>query len=419
MSIETTGLLSTRRSFLQFLALLALPGIKVTGGADPDSLLKSVSESAHLAGVQAALIRNGHVVWSGASGWADIARRIPMTTHTVMNIASVSKTVTAAAVMQLSEAGRVKLDDPINQHLPFLVQNPSHPNTTITVRHLLAHVSSIADGPAYNRSYRCGDTPFHLTDWLHDYLTPGRALYSNENFHPWASGARFAYSNVGFGLLGYLIETVSGIPFDQFCAKFLFAALGMNDTAISIKAFAAGQEAIPYTRSAEATEVVPRQAESRRTLWWVVTEDTPRRVLLGRQAFVPNCLYSFPTAADGLVRTSVLDLSKFLCMLLADGTVEGRTLLTPRGISETFSAQFQTAMRPKSWPAVQGLAWEGYRLADLGLLWGHGGSDPGVATHVLMHFPSKSAALTFANTSPDADAVLNITTALLRIAVSG
>ncbi len=416
MFIETTGLVSTRRAFLQFMALLALPHTKATRATDPDSLLKSVSESAHLAGAQAAFIRNGHVVWSGAYGWADIAHRIPMTTRTVMNIGSVSKTVTATAVMQLTETGRVKLDDAINQHVPFPIQNPSHPNTAITVRHLLSHVSSIADGPAYNKSYRCGDTPFHLADWLHDYLTPGRALYSNENFHPWTPGARFAYSNVGFGLLGYLIEAVSGIRFEEFCAKFVFVPLGMNESAISIKAFAAGQEAIPYTRSAEATKVVPRQAESRQTLWWVVTEGAPRPVLLGRQAFVPNCLYSFPTAADGLVRTNVLDLSKFLCMLLADGNVEGRTLLTPRSISETFSAQFESAIRPKSWPPVQGLAWEGYRSPELGLLWGHGGSDPGVATHVLMHIPSRSAALTFANTSPDANAVSHITAALLRTA---
>ena len=408
MSIETTGLLSTRREFLQFMALLALPHAKATRAADPGSLLKSVSESAHLAGSQAAFIRNGHVVWSGAYGWADIAHRIPMTARTVMNIASVSKTVTAAAVMLLCETGRVKLDDPIKLHLPFPVQNPSHPRTAITVRHLLAHVSSIADGPAYNKSYHCGDTRFHLADWLHDYLTPGRPLYSNENFHPWTPGIRFAYSNVGFGLLGYLIETVSGIPFEEFCAKFLFVPLGMNDTAVSIKAFAAGQEAVPYARM-----------RNQHPAEWVVTEDSPRPVLLGRQAFVPNCLYSFPTAADGLIRTNVLDFSKFLCMLLTDGAIGGRTLLSPRGISESFSAQFEGAIRPRSWPALQGLAWEGYRSAELGLLWGHSGGDPGITTRVLMHVPSRSAALTFANTSPDAHAVPDITAALLRIAALG
>jgi hypothetical protein len=193
----------------------------------------------------------------------------------------------------------------------------------------------------------------------------------------------------------------------------------MNNTAISIKAFAAGQEAVPYTRSAEATEIVPRLQDSPRTPWWVITDNAPRSVLLGREAFVPNCLYSFPTAADGLVRTSVLDLSKFLCMLLTDGTVGARTLLTTRGIRETFSNQFADAIRPASWPAVQGLAWNGYPSTDLGLLWGHSGSDPGIMTRVLMHLPTRSAALTFANTSPDAGAVAHITAAMLRIAASG
>lgn len=408
MAFETMGLLTTRRAFLQSMALLALTRTKAIREADPDSLLKSASESAHLAGAQAAFVRNGNVVWSGACGWADIAHRIPMTTRTVMNIASVSKTVTEAAVMQLSETGRIKLDDPVDQHFPFPVRNPSHPKSAISVRQLLAHVSSIADGPAYDKSYRCGDTRFHLADWLYDYLTPGRDLYSNENFHAWTPGACFAYSNVGFGLLGYLIETVSGIPFEEFCAKFLFVPLCMNDTAISITAFAPGQEAIPYTRMQDH-----HPAER------AVTEDTPRPVLLGGQAFLPNCLYSFPTAADGLIRTNVLDLSKFVRMLLADGTVEGRTLLSPRGINETFSAQFGNATRPKSWADVQGLAWEGYRSAELGLVWGHSGGDPGITTRVLMHFPTRSAALTFANASPDAHAVPSITTALLRIAAIG
>jgi len=285
------------------------------------------------------------------------------------------------------------------------VRNPLHSNTEITIRHLLAHVSSIADGPAYDKSYQCGDSRFLLDDWLHDYLTPGRPLYSDENFHPWSPGARFAYSNIGYGLLGYLIEKVSGASFEEFCARSLFAPLGMSDSAISIKAFVAGVEAVPYTG-------VRNHHPAER----VVTEEPPQPVVLGGQIFFPNCLYSFPTAADGLIRTNVLDFSKFVCMLLTDGALERRNLLVPSSIRETFSAQFEGATSPESWPAIQGLAWEGYRSAELGLLWGHSGGDPGITTRVLMHLPTRSAALTFANTSPDTQAVSDITTGLLRIA---
>lgn len=112
--------------------------------------------------------------------------------------------MTNAAVLQLFEHGKIELDDDVSQHLPF-------PDVPITVRQLLTHTAGIEDGDAYNASHACGDPAVSLADWIRAYLQPGGRFYSAEqNFLPTGPGEAHTYSNLGFGLLGYLVEVVSG-----------------------------------------------------------------------------------------------------------------------------------------------------------------------------------------------------------------
>ena len=85
-----------------------------------------------------------------------------MTANTLQNIGSISKTVTATAVMQLVQAGRLELDEDINEVLPFPIRNPRHAQIPVTTRLLLTHQSSIQDGAAYRASYACGDPTIPL-----------------------------------------------------------------------------------------------------------------------------------------------------------------------------------------------------------------------------------------------------------------
>jgi CubicO group peptidase (beta-lactamase class C family) len=102
--------------------------------------------------------------------------KIPMTDKTIQNIGSISKTITATAVMQLWEKGKFKLDDDVNGYLPFKERNPYFPDDPITFRELLTHKSSIKDGPAYEDSYACGDPTISLKDWIEDFKLPYRVL---------------------------------------------------------------------------------------------------------------------------------------------------------------------------------------------------------------------------------------------------
>jgi len=163
--------------------------------------------STGIPGCCGAICKGDKLIWSGGVGWADMEKKIPMTADTSMNIASVSKTVTAAAVMQLWDAELLQLDDDVSDYLPFPVKNPKHPTVPVTFRQLLTHRSSINDGPSYGVSYSCGDPAVSLHDWISGYFTIDGPYYDpEENFHEWEpgtlnpQGSSRAYSNVGFGL---------------------------------------------------------------------------------------------------------------------------------------------------------------------------------------------------------------------------
>jgi len=184
-----------------------------------------------------AIVGPGRVRWSKGLGLADVEHQRPMRADTLINIASVSKTVTATAVMQLWEQNRFDLQDDVGRYLPFPLRNPHFPAVPITFEQLLTHRSSIKDNwSTYDRTYVCGDSPLALGEWLTAYFTPGGAYWDNANWHQWPPGTRNppaeprCYSNVGFGVLGYLVELLSQRRFSEFCKERIFRPQGMRHT---------------------------------------------------------------------------------------------------------------------------------------------------------------------------------------------
>lgn len=396
----------TRRSLLTGAASVIACG-RLEGGSDApyDGIVQAQFQSANIAGLQACVIEDGNPAWSNGYGLADIERRIAMTADTIINIASVSKTVTACAVMQLWEKRCLGLDEDINRYLPFPVRNPLHASTPITARQLLAHTSSVADGPAYAQSYVCGNSTPTLHDWLSEYVRPRGRYHSPENFHVWPPGQRFQYSNAGFGLLGCAVEAVSGQPFSIYCYREIFQPLGMKSTSFGAAVVPLQRQAILYTAA--------REGQTRER---VVRDDGGAPLVWNGTSYIRNCLYSFPNLPDGLVRTSVREFSRFVSAVLCGGEFEGHRILRPATLGEMFRKQFPAALQPPSWPAVQGLAWYAVRAPDSSLIWLHTGADPGVRTVVMCYPPRRSAALLFANTAP-AEGLSDLAGTCLRQAV--
>lgn len=111
-----------------------------------DAYILQKMKDNHFPGVGISYIKDGKIVIAKGYGHANIKQDIPFTQHTIMEIASISKTITATAAMQLWEQGLFGLKDPVNDFLPFSVVNPFFPDDTITMRMLLNHTSSMGFG---------------------------------------------------------------------------------------------------------------------------------------------------------------------------------------------------------------------------------------------------------------------------------
>src|SRR5476651_1149586 len=110
-----------------------------------DSGIVKLMADNHIPGLAACAIDSGKIKWTGYYGYQDILRRKPVTGKTLFAVASTSKTVTSAALMQLYGEGRFTMDDDINKFLPFKVANPDYPGVPIIFGELLRHRSSIKD----------------------------------------------------------------------------------------------------------------------------------------------------------------------------------------------------------------------------------------------------------------------------------
>lgn len=109
-----------------------------------DVIAKHVAEN-NISGLAYCVVKDKQMIWSGAAGWANIEEKIPMSIDGIMNIASISKTFTATAIMQLWEKGLLDLEADVSEHLPSQVRNPKHPDVPITIYQLLTHTSSPAE----------------------------------------------------------------------------------------------------------------------------------------------------------------------------------------------------------------------------------------------------------------------------------
>jgi CubicO group peptidase (beta-lactamase class C family) len=175
-------------------------------------VLEAQSEG-RLPSVSAAVFRGGEVVWDDAVGLADVDRRTDATTDTQYAVASITKTFTAASMLQLRDAGRLDLEDPLSRHIPEAVHG------TPTLRRLLSHASGLQREPPGEvwETLRFPDEQELLT-----------SLEEAEQVLP--PSAAWHYSNLAYALLGHVVSRVSGTPFQDYVRERLLSPLGLERT---------------------------------------------------------------------------------------------------------------------------------------------------------------------------------------------
>lgn len=211
-----------------------------------DAMLKQAINDKQIPGAVALIARNGKIVYQKAFGMADNASKRKTKVDDIFRIASQTKAITSTAVMMLWEEGKFSLDDPISNYIPEF-KNPQVLKTynkkngsytavpadkEITIRHLLSHTSGIGygiiDGDERIKAIyqKAGIVDLYTTKniSIKDNIKKLAKLPLHHN-----PGEDFTYSE-GLDVLGYFIEIVSGVPFDQFLEKRIFNPLGMHDT---------------------------------------------------------------------------------------------------------------------------------------------------------------------------------------------
>lgn len=314
--------------------------LEIEGTEDFEAYLRDERSDQNIPALSVLIFESDQILYEGYFGQADVANRVPLTRDHVFLLASVSKVVTATALLQLYEKGHFVLDDPINDYLPFPVKHPRHAED-ITFRMLLTHTSSIADGDALDSQYYYGqDSPVELVDFFQNYLVLGGTFYDpTDNYHDFRPGSVFEYSNSGNALIGVLVEEIADMSFNAYCKQHIFAPLEMHHT---------------FWRLDEVAQPIVQ----------------PYDFSDGEYEAIEH--YTFTDYPNGGLRSTGQDLFKLLRAFASHGAASGFHVLKAETIADMMTPQI-----PNLDPSM------GLHLFLLDAdhnLWGHDGGEQGVAT---------------------------------------
>ena len=325
---------------LVVVSLTALPVAAASHAGAPDltridAYVSEQMQADHIPGVALGLVHNDQIVHLRGFGEASQSGRA-VTPQTPFILASVSKSFTALAIMQLVEAGKVKLDAPVQRYLPwFRVADPVA-SARITLRHLLYHTSGIP-------SSACSTEQVTMT--LEQFVRSLGTVVLER-----AVGSHYNYCSANYDVLGLIVQTVSGQSYASYVQQHIFAPLQMHDS------FASEQEARH-----------DGLAQGYRWLFGVP---------------VPFDLYEAFNVPAGFLVSSAGDMTHYLVAQMNGGRFGAATVLSPAGIA-TMHAPGVAITEGSDTGSSYGMGWNNGTLAGIPAIW-HDGAEPNVSTRLLI-----------------------------------
>ena len=311
----------------------------------------------HMPSFSACIVKGDRIVWQDAWGWSDVYASREPSEETLYMIGSVSKVFTATAVLQLHEAGHFELDDDVNAFLPFGLRNPAFPETPITFRMLLSHGASLAQ--ENNHFFSTFYFQPYDTNELADVVAPSGSNYRPTYWMDYEPGDRMEYANIGYELLAYLVERVSGQPFEEYVAERIFAPLGMGHTVYRVFGIEPDRLAMPYMQCFGV--------------------------------YIPMGHYEIGSLGAGGIRTTLSDLSRFLIALMNGGVFGDARILSEETVEMMQSAHWS---EPSAQGFSYGLGWMLWPDGDVG---GHGGGAFGSRSMMKVRSSGDTAIIYFFN----------------------
>lgn len=313
--------------------------------------IRRVMKQYHLPSIAVILIDDQDTIWQETFGVANIEADLPAESDTVYKLWSLAKVFTAIETLRLVEDGLVDLDAPITEYLPsFSIQSRFPDSEPISIRSILTHRSGL---------------PRNECHWieLSEYALPELAASIADCHQAFPVNYRYKYSNIGFDLLGYLIQEMRGELFPDYMREYLLLPLGMENSAF---------------RRAQ----IPPSLELAFGYEYYQGEYYP---------YEQNDITSYPS---GNLYSTIKDMGKFAKFIFRGGEVNGKQILSPENFDEMFVDQISSLRDPQP----MGLGW---KTADvLGserLVWHDGGPGEGIGALAALLPRRKLGVILFAN----------------------
>jgi len=309
-----------------------------------------------LPGLSVGVVIDDRLVWNRGLGWADVAERRPAEPYTIYGICSISKLFTAVAVMRERDAGRLRLDDPIGAHLPYFKLNATLPGSPpVTIRDLLTHSGGVPRESAHPY-WTDPEFVFPTTEEIVRGLVGQKMLYPAERY--------YQYSNLGFALLGQVVERTSGVEYSKYVQQHIIAPLLLDSTTTELPATEAGRHLA--------------------TGYGVLRRDGGRDVM--------PLYHTLGIAPAAGFASTVQDLGAFAAWQLR--------LLDGGGEEVLKASTLREMQRPQwidpDWKTTRGLGFWVGRMGETTLV-GHSGSCPGYRTTIRLDPKQKLAAIVLVN----------------------
>jgi CubicO group peptidase (beta-lactamase class C family) len=298
-----------------------------------------------LASLSVLAIRDGRIAYEGQFGRRFISANglpdKPVDAQTLFRIASISKMMTTLGLMRLVEDGKVNLDADVSGYLGFSLRNPHFPDQPIALRHLLTHTSSLRDEAGYS---------WGVDTALKDVLVPGSRLYGEGKM--WAAkagpGAYFTYCNLGWGVIGTIMEKVTGERFDRLMRRLLIEPLGLHAgyNPSELPPGDVANIAALYRKRTVDTEVWDANGP------WIAQADAysskPPAPPPGIERYTIGT-NATPFSPTGGLRISARDMGTVMRMLMNGGIHDCRRILQQATLERMFARQwtYQEAMSGK------------------------------------------------------------------------
>ncbi|MFX0102370.1 MAG: serine hydrolase domain-containing protein [Candidatus Hodarchaeota archaeon] len=323
---------------------------------DLDRIVEDSFKNSHLPGLAVGVLKDGDLVYSKGFGKADIKNNVPVTADTLFRMASVTKLFTAVGLMQHWEGKKFDLDDPVNQYLPKgkIVVKKGWPD--VTFRHLFTHRSGIGELLKASDVFKPG---FGTTVIGRKKSIPPLSSLHEKDIHPNVrADFKYAYSNIGFSVLGYLIEIFCGKSFRDYLVEKVLDPLGMVNSDFELCDKVEKHEAIGYL------------------------------FRFGKHRVAKY--YKNIIKPAGSLYSSVNDMARFARMLLEKGTFEGKNLLEPETLDLMWTPQYWSHDALKEQASI-GLCFHVYHVNGKKIV-EHGGATSGHTTAFSL-IPSENIAV--------------------------